>query len=256
MSALSFFHCVCQRFDSLIIHKVYACVRAHSLGERKTLFVSVYRADIFNAHCTENCDTDKTDRSASLYDYSAVEFQDACCFCSLYRVYQNGAGLDEDSGIQIQVAYIEESGTEFSASDEYVISEPAVEFYVVVRKKSVNVGAAYVFLIEIEHGDLRIILEDHAGNDFIADLHRFSCCVDFYVLAHCDDLAGSFMAQNYRDQSERIVFVFMSVRSADTAAFDFNKDIVVSHFRKRIFLKLEVLFLGHHSDSCGFRDSG
>src|SRR5699024_8407756 len=137
--------------------------------------------------------------------------QDAGCFRSLNCVYKNRAGLDEDSGIQIQIAYIEECGTEFAASDEDVVSEPAVELHIVIRKKSVNVSAAHVLLVQVKHCDLRIILEDHTGNNLVADLHRFAGCVDLDVLTHCNDLAGSFMSQNYRNQAEGIVFVFVSI---------------------------------------------
>ena len=123
----------------------------------KTFLISVYCTDIMNAHCMENCDADKTDRSATLNNNSAVEFQDSCCFCSLYSMYKYCTWLDEDTGIKIQVTYIKECRTEFSASDEDVISEPAVEFNVVIRKKSIYVSAAYVLLVKVEHCDFRII---------------------------------------------------------------------------------------------------
>ena len=170
------------------------------------------------------------------------------------RMHQNRAGLDEDSGIQIQITYIEECGTEFAASDEDVVSEPAVELHIVIRKKSVNVSAAHVLLVQVKHCDLRIILEDHTGNNLVADLHRLAGCVDLNVLTHCNDLAGSFMSQNYRNQAEGIVFVFVSIGSADAAAFNLNQDIVVSNFRKGILLQFEVLLLCHHRNSCGLRD--
>ena len=47
---------------------------------------------------------------------------DSCCFCSLYSMYKYCTWLDEDTGIKIQVTYIKECRTEFSASDEDVIS--------------------------------------------------------------------------------------------------------------------------------------
>ena len=109
----------------------------------------------------ENSDADQTDRSAALNNNSAVEFQDSCCFCSLYCMYKYCTWLDEDTGIKIQVAYIEECGTEFSASDEDVISEPSVEFYIVIWKSPYTSAPPTFFLLRsnivISGSSLKII---------------------------------------------------------------------------------------------------
>ena len=169
-------------------------------------------------------------------------------------MYKYCTWLDEDTGIKIQITYIEECGTEASASDEDVISEPSVEFNIIVRKKSVYVSAAYVFLVEVEHCDFRIIFEDHTCNDLISDFNRFASCINLNVFTHFYDLAGSLMSENYRNKTKRIIFVLMSICSADTASLNLNKDVVVTNFRKIILLKLKMFLLCHHCHSCFFRN--
>ena len=255
MSVLSCFNALCKSFDTLKLCEIYCCVSTHLLGKFKTFCISVYCADVLNTHGVKNCDTDQTDRSASLYNNSAVEFEDTCCFCSFYCMYKYCTWLDKDTGIQIQITYIEECGTEFSASDEDVISEPSVEFNIIIRKKSVNISAANVFLVEVEHCDFRIIFEDHTCNNFITDLNRFTSCINFNVFTHSYDLTCSFVSENNRDQIEWVIFVFVSICTTNATAFYFNKDIVVTDFRKRILLKFEVFLFCHHCNSCCFRDS-
>ena len=254
MSALSLFNSLSKCLNALEVHEVNGCVCSHSLGKLKTFLISVYCTDIMNTHCMENCDADKTDRSATLNNNSAVEFQDSCCFCSLYSMYKYCTWLDEDTGIKIQVTYIKECRTKFSASDEDVISEPAVEFNVVIRKKSVYISAAYVLLVKVEHCDFRIIFEDHTCNDLISDFNRFTGCINLNVFTHFYDLAGSLMSENYRNKTKRVIFVLMSICSADTASLNFNKDVVVANFRKIILLKLKMFLLCHHCYSCFFRN--
>ena len=116
MSALCFLNSLSQCFCFLEVHKVNACCCAHSLGKLKTFLISVYSADIFNTHSTKYCDTDQADRSASLYNNSAVETKDSCCFCSLYCMYKYSTWLNQDSGIQIQITYIKECSSKASAS--------------------------------------------------------------------------------------------------------------------------------------------
>ena len=112
---------------------------------------------------------------------------------------------------------------------------------VVIRKKSVHISAADILLVQVEHLDIRIILEDHTCNDFVADLQRFSCAVDFYVFAHLYDLASSLVSERYRDQSERVFLKFMGICSTDTAPLYFYEDIAVSHFRDRELFDIIVL---------------
>ena len=219
MSALSLFNSLSKCLNAFEIHKVYSCVCAHSLGKLKTFLISVYCTDIVNAHCMENSDADQTDRSAALNNNSAVEFQDSCCFCSLYCMYKYCTWLDEDTGIKIQVAYIEECGTEFSASDEDVISEPSVEFYIVIWKKSVYISAAYVLLVKVEHCDFRIIFEDHTCNDLVADFNRFTSCINFNVFTHLNNLTCSLMSEYYRNKAEWVSLEFVSVCSTNTTSF-------------------------------------
>ena len=66
---------------------------------------------------------------------------------------------------------------------------------IIVRKKSVYISSANVLLVQVEHCDLRIILEDHAGNDFVAYLNEKIAemqeqgLIDQYV-AEAQTLAG------------------------------------------------------------------
>ena len=228
MSAESVFNTFCQSLNALEVSEVNRIVSTHSLSECQSLLITIDSNDILDTHSTKNSDTDQTDRSASLYSYTAVEFKDACSFSSLHSVDQNCAGLDQDTGIQIQITYVEESGSEAAASYEDVISEPAVQMDIIIRKQTVYISAANVFLVQVEHGDLRIILEDHTGNDLVTNFNRLAGCICLNVLTHGNDLTGTFMSQSNRDQSERINLELMSVCTADTAAFNFNKDIIIA----------------------------
>ena len=105
-------------------------------------------------------------------------------------MYQYSTRLDENTGIQIQITYIKEGRTEAAASDQDIIGEPAVQMYIVIWKEAVYISSAYVFLVQVEHCDLRIILEDHAGNDFVAYPNRFTSGINFYVFTHFYDLTG------------------------------------------------------------------
>ena len=229
-----------------MLHKVYGFHCAHLLRKFQTLLISVYRYDIFHAQRSENSNADQADGAAALYYHAAVKPQDIGSFCSLYRMHQNRAGLDQNSGLQIQIAYVEEGASESAAADQNVVGKPSVQMYIVIRKQAIYIGCAHVLLVQVEHGDFRIVFEDHAGNDFIANLDVFSGAVLLDVLAHLDDLAGSFMAQGHRNQSEGISLELMSVGSADTASFYFYQDIVISNLRHRELFDIVVLQRGQH----------
>ena len=254
MSVLSCLNSFCQGFDSLVLCEVYSCVCAHFLSEFKTLCVSVYCTDVLNTHGVENCDTDQTDRSASLNNNSAVEFEDACCFCSFYCMYKYCAWLDQDTGIQIQITYVEECRSEGSASDQDVIREPSVKMYIIIWKKSVYISSTNVFLVEVEHCDFRIIFEDHTCNNFIADFNWFSSCINFNVFTHFYDFTSSLMSKSNRDQAKWISFEFVCVSTADTASFYFNKDIVIANFRHWEFFDFIMFQCCKHCNMCCFWD--
>ena len=93
-----------------------------------------------NTHSAEHSDADKTDRTAALNGNSGVEAENAGGLCSLYCVDKNRTGLDEDSGVQIQIAYVEYGG---AASYYDVVSEPAVVVNVIVWEKTVNICKCY-----------------------------------------------------------------------------------------------------------------
>ena len=54
------------------------------------------------------------------------------------------------------------------------------------------------------------------------------------------------------DMNKRVIFVLMSICSADAAALNFNEDVVVTNFWKIILLKLKMFLLCHHCYSCFF----
>ena len=112
---------------------------------------------------------------------------------------------------------------------------------VVIRQKAVYIGASHVLLIQVEHGNVRVVLKDHAGDNLIAYLQILAGAVFLHVLSHLYDLAGSFMSQNQRDKPEGITLEFVGVCAADPAPFYFNKNIVVPDIRNRIFLDIIML---------------
>ena len=254
MSAKLIFNSFRKCFDSFVLHEVYAHGSAHSLGEIKTLLISIYSTDVLDTHGTKNCNTDETDWSASLYNNSAVKTKDTSCFCSLNCMYKNCTWLDQDTGIQIKITYVEECASELSASDKDVIREPSVKMNVIIWKKSVYVSSANVFLVQVEHSDLRIILEDHTGNNFVTDLNRFSSCISLNIFTHGNDLTSSLMSKCNRDQVEWVSLEFVSISTANAAAFYFNKDVVIAKCRNRVLFNIKMLFFSKYCNVCSFRN--
>ena len=125
---------------------------------------------------------------------------------------------------------------------------------IIVRKQAIYISAAHVLSVQVIHGDIRVILENHTGYDLVAYLKVFSCAVFFNVLSHFDNFAGSFMAQSHGNQSERILLEFVCVGSADTAAFHFYKNIIVSHFGDGEFLHIVMLQACQHGHMRRLRD--
>ena len=169
-------------------------------------------------------------------------------------MYKNCTWLDQDTGIQIKITYVEECASELSASDKDVIREPSIKMNIIIRKKSVYVSSTNILLIKVEHCDLRIILEDHTCNNFITDLNRFSSCICLNILTHSNDLTSSLMSECNRDQVEWISLKFVSVSTANTAALYFNKDIIVTYWWNRILFDIKMLFLCKNCNVCCFRD--
>ena len=242
-----------------MILEVYGLSCAHFLSESKAFFFAVNRNDVFDTHGSENGDTDQTDRTAALNDNSAVKAENTRCLRSFNSVNQNRAGFDEDSGIEVEVAYVEDCGT---ASDEDVIRKPTVEMYVVIGKKAVNVSAAYVLLVEVVHGDIGVILEDHAGNNLIADREGLARAVLGYVFTHFNDLTCAFVTESNGDKTEGIALVFVRVGTANAAAFHFNENVIVADFGHGVLFdfnffescehcNLRCLRNGRGSGSCG-----
>ena len=255
MSAKLIFNSFRKCFDSFVLHEVNAHGSAHFLSEIKTLLISIYSTDVLDTHGTKNCNTDQTDWSASLYNNSAVETKDTSCFCSLNCMYKNCTWLDQDTGIQIKIAYVEECASEASASDENVIREPSVQMYIIIWKKSVYVSSANVLFVQVEHCDLRIILEDHTGNNFITDLNWFSSCISLNIFTHGNDLTSSLMSKCNWDQVKWVSLEFVSISTANAAAFYFNKDVVVTNWWNRVLFDVEMLFLSQNCNVCSFWDS-
>ena len=117
MTTESILNCSGKSLDAFVILEVYCLFCAHSLCKVKTFLLTVYCTDILDTHGLQDRDTDQANRSAALYNNTAVETKDSCGFCSLDSMYQYGTGLDQDTGIQIQITYVEEGGTKAAASD-------------------------------------------------------------------------------------------------------------------------------------------
>ena len=144
MSAETLFHRFREVFDPLVILEIDGFVRTHFFGEIEAFLFSVHRGDILHTHGAQHRDADQPDRAAALHDDAAVETQDTRRLGALHRMDENGARLDEDSRIQIQVAHVEDRA---AAADQNVIGKPAIEMNIVVGEKSVHVRAAHVLLI-------------------------------------------------------------------------------------------------------------
>ena len=137
-----------------------------------------------------------------------------------------------------------------------IIGEPSVEVDVIVREQAVHVRAAHVLFVQIEHRDVGIVFKDHAGDDLVAELEVFARAVFLDVLTHLDDLARPFMAENDRDQVERIALEFMCIGAANAAAFHFYEDIVIPDLGQRIFADLVFFLFDEHCDARFLRDRG
>ena len=114
---------------------------------------------------------------------------------------------------------------------------------IIIRK---NVGAAHILLVQVEHGDVRIVFKDHAGDYLVPKLQILSGAVLLHILSHLHDLAGSLMAQSHGNQPEGISLKFMGVSAADSAALHPYQHIVVSHFRHGKFLYVKMLQTCEH----------
>lgn len=62
---------------------------------------------------------------------------------------------------------------------------------VVIRKQAVYIRPADVLFVEVVHRDIRIVFEDHAGDDFISDMEIFPRAVLLDVFPHLHDFARS-----------------------------------------------------------------
>ena len=162
-------------------------------------------------------------------------------------MYENGCRLNQDSGIQIHVTDVENRG---AFADEQVVREPSVQMNVIVRKQAVNIGPAHILLIQVINRDLRIIVEDHAGDDLVADVQILARAVLLHILAHRDDGAGALVAERHRDQAEGISLILVCVCAADTAAFYLDEDVAVSERRNRILPDVKMAQLGQNSHMC------
>ncbi len=125
---------------------------------------------------------------------------------------------------------------------------------VVIGKQSVDIGSSHVLLVQVEHGDVRVVLENHTGNYLVTNLQVFTGAVLLHVLAHLDDFAGALMAQGHGNQSKRISPELMGIRSADAASFHLHQHIVIADFRHRKFLYFKMLQARQHRHMGRLRD--
>ena len=160
-------------------------------------------------------------------------------------MYEHRAGFDEDSRIEVEVGDVEDRR---ALADEDVVREPAVQVNVVVREQTVDVRAPDVLLVQVEHRDVRVVLEDHAGDDLVADLEVLARAVLL------DDFAGALVPERNGNHAEGVALELVRVRAAHAAAFNLDQNVVVPHFGNRIFLDVEVFELGEHRDLRGLRN--
>ena len=89
---------------------------------------------------------------------------------------------------------------------------------IVVGEKSVYIRTSDVLLVEVEHCDIGVILEYHAGDDLIAHMKGLSGTVVSDVLTQLYYLARSLMTEDDGDKSEGVSLEFVCVRTAYSAA--------------------------------------
>ena len=121
---------------------------------------------------------------------------------------------------------------------------------VIVRKQAVNVGPAHILLIEVIDCDLRIVVEDHAGDDLVADVQILARAVLLHIFAHRDNRAGSLVTERHGNQAEGIALIFVCVCSADAASLDFDENVAVTDCRNRVLADVEVTQLGQDRHMC------
>ncbi len=231
-------NCCGKGFDSLVILKVYIIGSSQLLGKLKTLVLSVHCYDIVNTHCTQNCDTNQANGSASLNHHSGIETENAGALCPLYGMDKHCTRLNQYSGIQIKVTHVKYRG---AAPDQNVIGKPAVQMNIVIGKQSVYIRAPHVLLVQVVHGNIGIVLKDHTGHYLIPDFQVFARAVLFNVLTHLYDFAGSFMPQGNGNQAERISLELMGIGTADAAALYLYQNVVIANLRHGKFLNIEML---------------
>ena len=147
--------------------KVHGIGSSQFLCEIQTLLFSVHSHNPVDAHGAQDGNADQPDGSAALYHHSAVEPQYSRTLGPLHSMDQHCAGFNEHSGIQVQIAYVKHGG---AFPYQNIVGKPSVQVNIVVRKQAVHIGAAHILLIQVKHGDIRVILENHAGNHFVAKL--------------------------------------------------------------------------------------
>ena len=166
MSVKLGFHSACKGFNSLVILEIHRIGCSHLFGKFQTFFFPVHGYDMIDSHRAQNRNTDQPDRTAALYHHPAVKPEDSCSLSSFHRMNQYGAGLNQDSGIQIQIAYLKYGR---ASADKKIIGKPAVKMDIVIRKQAVNIRAPHVLFIQVEHGNIRVIFKNHTGNYLIPD---------------------------------------------------------------------------------------
>ena len=112
---------------------------------------------------------------------------------------------------------------------------------IIIGEKSVNISTADVLLVEVEHCNIGVVLEYHTGNNLVAYLKRLACAILCDILTHLHNLACALVTENYRDKRERVILVFVSIGTANTASLNLYKNIVIAKLRNGIFLNLEML---------------
>ena len=127
--------------------------------------------------------------------------------------------------------------------------------HIVIRQEAIYVRAANILFIQIEHSDVRIVFEYHTGNDLVANYKRFARAVLFHVFPHFNDFACALMTENQWNQTERVTFKLMCIRTADAAPFHLDQNIVVSQFRDGIFLDVIVFKRCEHCNTARLWDA-
>ena len=161
----------------------------------------------------------------------------------------NSRRLDQRTKIQIHITYIK-----YYAACIYfnILTKPSIKVFVSFfpRNKSENFSSlAQMNMLRIVFAGITNSARFQAGYNFVSYCQRFSIIIFCNIFTNFDNCSCSLMSQFYGNISERISFVFMYVRTADSRLFHFYKNFIIINFRNRKFHDFNFFWACQNCDS-------